>query len=79
MRTTPREIALKDHKDVYIIDRIDGHRGNMARKSEVTFKVKWLGYEESTWEPWKNVRDNSVTHEYLLSQSLGKHIPRKFL
>ena len=79
MRTTPREVALKDHKDVYIIDRIDGHRGSFTRKSEVAFKVKWLGYEESTWEPWKNVRDNSVTHEYLVTQSLGKHIPKKFL
>ena len=43
-------------------------------------KIKWLNSEDLTWEPWANMKDNAVFHEYLRSRSpsLARYIPVRF-
>ena len=80
-RTNPRDIALKDSTDMYLVERIVQHKGSVQRKSELQFLVKWLGYNDSfnTWEPFSSVRDNAIFHEYCKKHKMEKLIPEKFL
>ena len=79
-RTNPRDIALKDFKDMYLVEKVLAHRGKADRRSNMSFLVKWLGYdkpEDNTWEPFANIRDNEILHEYLRSKKLKRFIPIK--
>ena len=46
----------------------------------MTFQVKWLNSDDITWEPWANLQNNAVFHEYLRSRtsSLARYIPARF-
>jgi hypothetical protein len=77
-RVNPRDIALKDTSDQYVVESILKHKGELKRKGTVPFLVKWEGYDEPAWEPWKNVRDNEHLHAYLKNMNLDSSIPKKF-
>ena len=74
----PLDIRMKDFDDQYEVQDILSHEGSFNHKKSLTFQVKWCGYEETTIEPWKNLRDNEVLHKYLKSKGLDKHIPIKY-
>jgi transposase InsO family protein len=78
-RTDPIVVALKDYKDIFLISKIISDNGCWRNKGDLKFEVKWLGYKESTWEPWANVRDNSVLHEYLRVHRHAHMIPKKII
>ena len=43
------------------------------------FIVKWVGYEETTSEPWgKDIWNLQVMHEYLRANKLKQMIPAAF-
>jgi hypothetical protein len=75
----PYKIALRDEQ-FYEIEKIIDHRGEFNDKSNLHFKVKWLGYDDNdnTWEPWKNVRANLALHKYLRDKKLQRHIPKEY-
>jgi hypothetical protein len=76
-RTDPVDIALKDYQDRYLVEAVLDHKGNFQKKiRKVQFKIKWLGWEEPTWEPWSNVRLNEEVHEYLKKHNLQRYIPK---
>jgi hypothetical protein len=77
MRTDPREIATRDN-DVYLVESINNHTGIPSKRSEMTFQVKWKGYDDTSWEPWANVKDNIILHNYLKEKNLQRLIPTKF-
>ncbi len=77
-RTDPFKIRLKDESDVYVVEEIRGHKGMLSRTSTLQFEVKWVGYEATTMEPWCNIRDNILLHEYLSKIGKANHIPKKF-
>jgi hypothetical protein len=79
LRTDPMTIALKDFKDEYIIDSIIADNGLWKNRSNLQFHVKWFGYTDTTWEPWANVRDNSILHDYLRSHKHANMIPKKIV
>ena len=63
----PLKIALRDNGNLYAIEKITAMKGNpKGKKSELKFKVSWVGYpDEYTWEPWINIRNTeavSYTH-----------------
>ena len=64
----------------YYVEAILDHRGTSAKKSEMSFLVKWRGYEETdnSWEPWANLRLNDKLHSYLSSHGLKHLIPKQF-
>ena len=70
---------LRD-KDMFQIEAVLEHRGNTAKLGSLEFKVKWLGYDETTnsWEPWKAVRATAQLHNYLVRVNLHKLIPKDF-
>ena len=58
------------------------HHGDVGRLKTLAFHVKWRGFDESfnsSWEPWKNLRETEMLHRYLiLLHGLQKLIPAKF-
>ena len=62
----PLTYALKDDGTMYQVDYISKHKGDPKKgKNQLQFLVHWVGYDESTWEPWSHVRRNIKLHEYL--------------
>ncbi len=78
-RVDPEEVAYRD-KDVFEVQNIIKHRGDVKRVSTLQFFVKWFGYDDSTntWEPWKHLRTNARLHAYLEAHGLGNLIPKQF-
>ena len=77
-RVNPFDIALKDQQN-FRVEAILEHKGNKNFRASLSFKVKWLGYDEETWEPWGNVKDNIILHEYLKANKMKALIPRRFI
>jgi hypothetical protein len=77
--TNPRQVANID-QEVFDIEAILAHRGNLKRKGTLEFRVRWAGYDPTsdTWEPWKNLRDTEQLHSYLRLKGLAQMIPQKF-
>ena len=48
-------------QEFYAIEKILGHkRGKISSKrgEELLLNVKWAGYDESTWEPFQNMKED---------------------
>ena len=61
-----KKCAIVD-TDEYDVEAILDHAGNIRRKTSMRFLVKWLGYSDAhtSWEPYNNLKDNSILHQYL--------------
>jgi hypothetical protein len=73
--TDPEAVAL-ENKNYYMVKSISGHKGPM-NKSKIKFKVLWSN-DEITWEPYKNLKNNSIFHLYLKSCKLNHLLPEQF-
>ena len=62
----PRFVANKA-AGVYDVEAIEDYRRN--EKTHM-FKVKWLGYDDRTWEPLSSLKSNIVLHQYLKQKNL---------
>jgi hypothetical protein len=57
----------------YQVEKILDHKCNTSRKdkkSDYWFLVKWLNYDETTWEPFENVKTNVLVTKYANEISL---------
>ncbi|GKT27875.1 hypothetical protein ADUPG1_004806 [Aduncisulcus paluster] len=65
-----KDMAVMDDEE-YVIEEVIGHvrnaRGRFKEKDRYAFKVKWLGYEETTMEPWGNLAGSGPFIEYCKS------------
>jgi hypothetical protein len=62
----PLKVALRDTGDLFQVLRVSGYEGNpKGPKSQLFFRVHWVGYEETSMEPWANVKNNVALHEFL--------------
>jgi hypothetical protein len=79
LKTDPQDIARRDYLE-FFVEKILDIMGDTKRVSSLQFHIKWLGFNEThnSWEPWKNLRDLAVLHEYLKRNNLGQLIPKKF-
>jgi hypothetical protein len=84
-RVNPVEVAMKD-TDQFLVESIVAHRGytgtgsKKKKSSDLEFLVKWVGYQEPEWLPWKNLYANSIAHAYMkLYPGLAKVIPKRYL
>jgi hypothetical protein len=77
----PREVALRDKGD-YDVEKVIAHEYASNSKSLKTlkFRVKWLGFDEAynTWELWKNLRETTALHRYLIDNNMKALVPKKF-
>jgi len=78
-RVDPQEVAAHDDEE-FVVEAILAHKGDLSKKSDLTFLVRWLGYapEFDTWEPWKNVMHVDKLHDYLRSIGQTSIIPKKY-
>ena len=75
----PVDIARRDYLE-FFVEKILSMTGNARIPSTLEFHVKWTGYDDShnSYEPWKNLRDLSILHEYLIANNLSRTIPKKY-
>jgi hypothetical protein len=75
----PRQVA-NQATNRWDVEKILSHTGNPNFRSKLKFKVKWVGWEEPTSEPWSpEIYNLEPMHEYLRANNLVKLIPTKFL
>jgi transposase InsO family protein len=76
-RTNPQDVALMDHDDEFHIDQILSHTGRFGRKTQMTFKVRWEGYDDTydTDEPWSGLKYNDVFREYVTNLGYARTLP----
>ena len=74
----PKEVAMKDAISTFTVESILRHEGNKRRVSSLDFLVRWQGYGEAEdlWLPWKELRDNSILHQYLAANNMKGLIPQ---
>lgn len=79
---SPLQIALADHNQEYIVEKILDMRGNPSgSKTQLQFLVKWAGYEDTTWEPWSSLRNVVHLHNFLKQhpdQKVQALLPKQF-
>ena len=78
--TNPYEVAAADTQS-FTIEKCLKYRwvkGNKKLKSNMEVLVKWKGYEEPTWEPYVNVADVGIFHQYLRDNKLSFLIRDRF-
>ena len=76
----PRQVANRD-KGFWDIKMIHSHMGTAKKRSDMKFKVEWVGWPDSkdfTFEPLKNIRNTRPLHDYLRLNGLQSLIPQKF-
>ena len=75
----PIDVARRDYME-FFIENVISYRGNLKRKTELEFQIKWLGYDETlnSWEPYANLRDSDQLHVFLRQNNLLRLIPKKF-
>ena len=73
----PEAIANKDQQMV-VVDQILAMDGSPKARKSLLFKVRWHGCTEAedSWELYKNLRHNSVLHDYLRLHKLKSLIPK---
>ena len=51
--------------------------GDTRYLNTLEFHFKWTGYDDShnSFEPWSNLRDLAILHEYLIANNLSRIIP----
>jgi hypothetical protein len=80
LNTNPVDVARKDYLEFFIKAILKHTSTKRSKKSQLKFYIKWLGYddEHNSWEPYSNLRDMTVCHDYLRSHGMSNHIPPKF-
>ena len=52
----PVDVARRDYMEFlkWLLKTLIAYRGNLKRKTELEFQVKWFGYDENhnSWEPY---------------------------
>ena len=76
----PTNKARKDYLEFFVEKILQHEGGNRSKKTQLSFLVKWVGYDDThnSWEPYANLRDVQVLHDYLRSHDMSNHIPKKF-
>jgi hypothetical protein len=79
VNTNPLDVARKDYLEFFIEAILKHSRNRNSKKTNLRFYIKWLGYDNdrNSWEPYSNIRDTSLCHEYLRSHGMSNHIPKK--
>lgn len=61
----------KDGVELYEVERVIDHRYKKGLKTnKIELEIKWVGYEETTWENFKEFAQDSpdLLHDYWMKQ-----------
>ena len=47
-------------------------------KSTMEILIKWKGYDKPTWEPYANIANVSIFHDYLRANNLSRLLRQHF-
>jgi hypothetical protein len=78
--TVPLEVAIKEH-DEYLVEQIMDHRYVKrvnGRPRGLECLVRWVGYQEQSWEPLVNIKKLEHFHTYARGNGLIKFIPTAY-
>ena len=75
--TDPLEVAIQDD-DGYIVDEILEHRHKKGNEGAYEYRVRWLGYQDTSWEPITMLRKLEKFHDYARKHRLTRFIPRAY-
>jgi hypothetical protein len=56
-------------ENTFIVEKIKNHNKDLPVK-ETEYEVKWKGYKQTTWEPYKNLKHLPMLYEYILKKQL---------
>jgi hypothetical protein len=79
--TVPVEVAIKEH-DEYLVEQIMNHRYAErvnGRPRSLECLVRWVGYQEQSWEPLVNVKKLEQFHTYARGNGLIRFIPTAYI
>ena len=70
---------MKDNISTHIVENIVAHSGTKTHPGRMDFKVRWRGLDATRdlWLPYKELRLNTVLHEYLLANGMKRIIPKE--
>ena len=73
----PADTARRDYME-YFVEKVLGHTGGSKKSTSMSFRVKWLNYDNShnIWEPWKKLRLCEALYVYLRNNSMPRFIPK---
>ena len=60
--------------DEFYVDKILASR---KRDGKTEYKLKWLGLDETSWEPAANIHDKGMIAEFIAAQSNIRKAARK--
>ena len=65
---------------LFQVEKILKHKGTKARRVQMEFRVKWLGYDDSdnSWVKWKDISHNALLHNYLREHNMATIIPPQY-
>ncbi len=75
----PTEVAARNAGE-FFIDKIVEHTGNVRRRSEMSFRVRWKGYtpDDDTWQPMKTVCETQAFVDYCTEKKFSFLVSKKF-
>jgi transposase InsO family protein len=79
--TDPVQFAL-DEAQQKVVESVVEHEDTEGKNhiKDFNFFIKWKGKDENfnAWLPWKELRQNSIVHEYMKRNGLSSKIPKEF-
>ena len=69
----PLKVACKDSGEQFPVEYIEKARGSIKDKTKMEFLVHWIGHDNPTWEPWKNVRTTHACYHFLKNHPNEKY------
>jgi hypothetical protein len=65
------EVAHHNEQD-FVVEAINGHRGDRHKRSSMKFRVSWAGFGETcdSWEPYKAILHVDKLHNYLRATAM---------
>jgi hypothetical protein len=74
----PTEVAARNAGE-FFFDKIVDHTGNVRRRLNMQFRVRWKGYtpDDDTWQPIKTVRETLAFVDYCREKKLSSLVSKR--
>jgi hypothetical protein len=74
----PEQAAMADQQMFEVETVLDHVFEGKELKTNLRFKVKWIGFPNPTWEPYSTMSKVDKVHKYLVAKRMTKYIPDAF-